>query len=95
MRLTELIAALPAVLARTGGDAEIHTVAADSRQVQPGDLFVATPGVSADGHRFIAQAVAAAVIGDTFGDPLKDMARPSAWSEPISMIMARGRDAQI
>ncbi len=88
MRLTELIAALPAVLARTGGDA-------DSRQVQPGDLFVATPGVSADGHRFIAQAVAAAVIGDTFGDPLKDMARPSAWSEPISMIMARGRDAQI
>jgi UDP-N-acetylmuramoyl-L-alanyl-D-glutamate--2,6-diaminopimelate ligase len=30
----------------------------DSRLVQPGDLFVAVPGVKADGRRFIADAVA-------------------------------------
>ena len=30
----------------------------DSRQVQPGDVFVAIQGASCDGHQFIGQAVA-------------------------------------
>jgi UDP-N-acetylmuramoyl-L-alanyl-D-glutamate--2,6-diaminopimelate ligase len=67
MRLTRLTAALPAVLGRVGGGAEIHGITADSRQVRPGDLFVAVPGVSVDGHRFIAEAVsegAVAVVGE-------------------------------
>jgi UDP-N-acetylmuramoyl-L-alanyl-D-glutamate--2,6-diaminopimelate ligase len=67
MRLTRLTAALPAVLGRVGGGAEIHGITADSRQVRPGDLFVAIPGVSVDGHRFIAEAVnegAVAVVGE-------------------------------
>lgn len=34
-------------------------VRSDSRQVKPGDIFVAVPGVSEDGARFIPQAVAA------------------------------------
>lgn len=33
-------------------------VADDSRKVQPGDLFVAYPGVVADGRRYIADAIA-------------------------------------
>ena len=40
---------------------------ADSRRVQPGDVFVAFPGAQADGRDFIAQAVArgaAAVIAE-------------------------------
>jgi len=67
MRLARLAAALPAVLGRVGGGAEIHGITADSRQVRPGDLFVAIPGVSVDGHRFIAEAVnegAVAVVGE-------------------------------
>ena len=67
MRLAKLAAALPAVLGRVGGGAEIHGIAADSRQVRPGDLFVAVPGVNVDGHRFIAEAVsegAVAVVGE-------------------------------
>jgi len=67
MRLNHLIKALPTVLARIGGDVEIHGVVADSRRVRPGDLFVAISGFSVDGHRFIAQAVnegAVAVVGE-------------------------------
>jgi UDP-N-acetylmuramoyl-L-alanyl-D-glutamate--2,6-diaminopimelate ligase len=67
MRLTRLTAALPAVLGRVGGDAEIHGIVADSHRVRPGDLFVAIPGLTADGHCFIAQALtegAVAVVGE-------------------------------
>ncbi len=67
MRLNHLVKALPTVLSQIGGDVEIHGVAVDSRCVRPGDLFVAIPGVSVDGHRFIAEAVAegaVAVVGE-------------------------------
>jgi len=65
--LSHLLEALPTVLARAGGDVEVHGVTADSRRVKPGDLFVAIPGVNVDGHRFIPQALeagAAAVVGE-------------------------------
>ena len=42
-------------------------ITADSRRVQPGDVFVAFPGAHADGRDFIAQAVArgaAAVLAE-------------------------------
>ena len=47
-------------------DAYVTGVVSDSRQVQPGNLFVAIPGGSVDGHRFISDAIqrgAATVVG--------------------------------
>ncbi|TET52567.1 MAG: UDP-N-acetylmuramoyl-L-alanyl-D-glutamate--2,6-diaminopimelate ligase, partial [Anaerolineales bacterium] len=67
MQLNDLVDALPSVLGRLGGDPEIDGVAVDSRKVEPGDLFVAVPGVDVDGHDFIAEAVsngAIAVVGE-------------------------------
>jgi len=67
MTLSDLLDTLPTVLGRVGGDVEIHGVAADSREAQPGDIFVAIPGLSVDGHRFIGEAVgngAVAVVGE-------------------------------
>jgi UDP-N-acetylmuramoyl-L-alanyl-D-glutamate--2,6-diaminopimelate ligase len=58
------------------GDPEIAGVVADSRQVHPGDLFVALSGGTADGHDFIPAAIrqgAAAVVGTR---PLTGLARP-------------------
>jgi UDP-N-acetylmuramoyl-L-alanyl-D-glutamate--2,6-diaminopimelate ligase len=58
MRLSDLASAAASRLVGTG-DAEIAGMTFDSRAVKPGDLFAALVGEKADGHRFVAQAVAA------------------------------------
>ena len=45
-------------------DLELGHLAADSRQVEPGSLFVAIRGTQTDGHRFIDQASP----GDMYAD---------------------------
>jgi UDP-N-acetylmuramoyl-tripeptide--D-alanyl-D-alanine ligase len=51
----------------TGGTAsgpfEVTGVTFDSREVQPGDLFVAMPGTIHDGHKFVDGAFAAGAAG--------------------------------
>ncbi len=67
MKLCDLLDALPRILDRIGGDVEVRAITVDSRQVQPGDLFVAIPGVSVDGHRFVPDAVqqgASVIVGE-------------------------------
>ena len=53
--------------AATGGRAsesfEVTGVTFDSREVRPGDLFVAMPGTVHDGHRFVDGAFAAGAAG--------------------------------
>ena len=54
------------------GDSAITGVQYDSRRVQPGDLFVAMRGESADGNRFLDAAIAqgaAAVVSDSTQPP--------------------------
>jgi len=55
VRLSSLAGALGVPL--SGADREITGIALDSRQVQPGQLFVAIPGANADGTRFIPDAI--------------------------------------
>lgn len=50
-----------------GADPQISSVTADSRQVEPGALFVAMSGGLADGHKYIPGAIArgaVAVVGE-------------------------------
>jgi UDP-N-acetylmuramoyl-tripeptide--D-alanyl-D-alanine ligase len=55
------------IAAATGGTAsqpfEVTGVTFDSREVGPGDLFVAMPGTVQDGHRFVDGAFAAGAAG--------------------------------
>ena len=44
----------------------------DSRRVVPGGVFIAVPGVRVDGHRFIADAVAAGASVVLHRDPLRE-----------------------
>lgn len=59
---------LSEIAARVGGrhegpDAAVRGVSTDSREIEPGDLFVALVGDRADGHGFVAEAVANGAAG--------------------------------
>ena len=62
------------IAAATGGTAsqpfEVTGVTFDSREVQPGDLFVAMPGTVYDGHRFVDGAFAAGAAGAVVSQPV-------------------------
>jgi len=58
MSLADVMSAVGAVCESSGDVRSVMRVVTDSRQIQPGDLFVAIPGESLDGHDFIAQAAA-------------------------------------
>ena len=65
MKLSELLAALPPELApaqRPALDPVIRGIRYDSRAVAPGDLFVAVRGATADGHTYVAQALALGAV---------------------------------
>jgi UDP-N-acetylmuramoyl-L-alanyl-D-glutamate--2,6-diaminopimelate ligase len=67
MKLSQLVAALPSLDTPPQSDPDITLITADSRKVIPGALFVAYPGVTVDGHNFIASAIergAVAIIGE-------------------------------
>src|SRR5881392_185488 len=57
MRLSELLRALGVEASGVREDVEVGGIAADSRQVRPGDVFFALPGVHTDGRRHIAEAL--------------------------------------
>lgn len=64
MELQKLLKGVEVLQSSASMQTEIKMVRYSSREVEPGDLFVAVPGFTTDGHRYIADAVArgAAVV---------------------------------
>lgn len=65
MKLTQLIAHIPALRTRITSDPEITGVTNDSRKVAPGFVFVCVHGFKDDGHRYVPDALrrgAAAIV---------------------------------
>ncbi len=66
--LSDLLSSFPFPHVGSGGaGCTVTAITADSRQVQPGALFVACPGAAADGHKYIPDAIAkgaAAIVGE-------------------------------
>ena len=81
MILSELAAAAPDSVLQGAGDLDICGLAYDSRQVVPGDLFVALRGSEVDGRRYAASAIekgAVAVAAEGVAD--------SAWRTPFLKV---------
>ena len=77
MRVSEAAFALG--VAQRGADPVFTSVGTDSRNVQPGELFIALRGTQFDGHQYIAAAQAAgavAVMADTQGAALVPESMP-------------------
>ena len=69
----------------TGGKAsapfDVAGVTFDSREVGPGDLFVAMPGTAHDGHSFVAQAFASGAAGALVSQPgARKIGARTSWS---------------
>jgi UDP-N-acetylmuramoyl-L-alanyl-D-glutamate--2,6-diaminopimelate ligase len=115
LRLGELMRQIPD-LARPASPAaagwssaascDIGGITADSREVHPGDLFVAVPGTARDGRAFIAEAVAngaAAVLAPTNTEwppgvpprPLIEDAEPRRRLAQLASVMAGTQPAII
>src|SRR5262250_2026058 len=63
------------------GNASISGIEYDSRQIHPGDVFVAMRGESSDGNKFIDKAISAgavAVVTDSAGEKPRDGV---AWAQ--------------
>jgi len=56
---------------RASAPFEATGVTFDSREVQPGDLFIAMPGTVHDGHAFVAGAFAAGAAGALVSQPVE------------------------
>ena len=73
MMLSEIRAALglsPQDVAASGGDVLVTKVCSDSRQVQPGSLFVCIAGEQVDGHDFVAAAAASGAVAVLVSRPV-------------------------
>lgn len=92
-RLDTLLAGLGASWLRGGPEVVVNGVQADSRQIVPGDLFVAITGHETDGHRFLDAAaergaVAAVVSREVDVPGLRAVARVESTRAALPWIAA-------
>jgi UDP-N-acetylmuramoyl-L-alanyl-D-glutamate--2,6-diaminopimelate ligase len=66
----------------------VRGVAFDSRQVRPGTLFVAVPGLHVDGHDFVASAQAAGAAAVVVERPVPDVDVPQLVVERSQSALA-------
>jgi UDP-N-acetylmuramoyl-L-alanyl-D-glutamate--2,6-diaminopimelate ligase len=67
MNLSRLIAKCNVISIKGDPEVEVKSITSDSRQVQPGALFIAVEGICTDGHSYIGKAIeqeAAVVVYD-------------------------------
>jgi UDP-N-acetylmuramoyl-tripeptide--D-alanyl-D-alanine ligase len=105
LTLTQLTDAVGGVLRLSGADTPETVVSCavdtDSRLIEPGGIFVAKPGESTDGHRFVDAAIqrgaAVAVVEHPVQDAVTQIVVPDAVAaladlarEVVAQVRARG-----
>lgn len=76
-------------LAQLAEGIEIAHVCEDSRQLRPGDLFVALNGQTVDGHRFLANARAAGAAAAVVAHPQAGLGLPQLVVRDTALALAQ------
>lgn len=96
--MTGMIWTAAEIAEATGGEAHgdfaVSGVAFDSREVGPGDLFIAMRGEQADGHDYIAKALANGAAGVISEKPLDDGAPHVLVKDSFAALNALGHAAR-
>jgi UDP-N-acetylmuramoyl-L-alanyl-D-glutamate--2,6-diaminopimelate ligase len=98
MNLSSLLRALSEYRIENARDIEITRITSDSRQVTPGALFVAYPGVSVDGARFIPDALqrgAVAIVAEHTSPAIAEHSSGTALYPLITVPNARAALARL
>jgi UDP-N-acetylmuramoyl-L-alanyl-D-glutamate--2,6-diaminopimelate ligase len=75
--LSELCSALPHTITCSElPGVQVTDITSDSREVHPGSIFVAIPGGTNDGHRYIPQAVGQGAVAVVGSQPIEDLPVP-------------------
>jgi len=80
--IAQILAPIPHELIHGNSASVISGVRQDSRQVEPGDLFVAVPGFTVDGHQFLETAVANGAAALVVQDDRRQLWQPIADAHP-------------
>ncbi|OTA42203.1 MAG: hypothetical protein A6D92_00840 [Symbiobacterium thermophilum] len=86
MKLVDLLSALDPVQVLEAPDVTVTGIAADSRAVRPGDLFVCIPGAHVDAHQFIPDALRRGAVAVVTQRP---------WAVPAGIGAAVVPDARL
>jgi len=87
MRLSQLLAELPGARLVGPGDVQVSAVSQDSRTVGTGALFVAVPGLKADGHDFIRQALASGAAAVAVQSDREEAWRPALAASTVPALV--------
>ncbi len=83
MRFRELIQGLGGTLTGPDQDPEVFRIVQDSREVRPGDAYLARRGHHTDGHRFIEEAIRRGAVALLVEHPVLPWTdRYPAWIHP-------------
>jgi len=87
----DLIADLSGIITRPGRTSNLigTGIALDSRQVQPGNIFVALSGGQWDGHQFIMDAIQRGAVAVVGSQPLRDVSIPYLQVEDTRLALAQ------
>lgn len=89
MMLSELLRGFVEFVARQ--DFVVHRLTLDSRNVEPGDLFIAIPGNTVDGRKYIDDAIARGAVAvlwqsDAGSEPIPINWRTASNGDPLPVI---------
>ncbi|MDE2967253.1 MAG: UDP-N-acetylmuramoyl-L-alanyl-D-glutamate--2,6-diaminopimelate ligase [Chloroflexota bacterium] len=88
VQITQILSTIPHQLVQGDRSSAISGVRQDSRQLTPGDLFVAMPGFTVDGHRYLESAIANGAAALVVQDDRRQFWQPIADAHPQLTVVS-------